>query len=88
MPNCFTLTLRGATEASSLSAVGEAICAHLGVPVHPTRYVRGWYDCIGFALSCGKNWEWIRERCTDDPEMLRIASFLEEHYQVSAWAER
>ena len=88
MPNCFQLTLKGATEASTLSSVDEAICAHLGVPVHPTRYVRGWFDCIGLSLAMGRDLAWIRERFSDDPDMLRIASFLEEHYQVSAWAER
>ena len=88
MPNCFTLTLRGAAEASSLASVDEAICEHLGVPVHPTRYVRGWYDTIGLGLAMGKPLSRIREIYSDDPAMLRIASFLEEHYTVDAWAER
>ena len=88
MPNCFTLTLKGQDKAALLTDVDEAICKHLGVEVHPTKYVYSWFDSIGFALAHGKDWEWIKERYKDYPEDLAIADFLEANYTVNAWAER
>lgn len=59
MPNCFQLTPKGATEPATLAAVDEGICALFGVPVHPVKYIFGWYDSIGFALAMGWTWERI-----------------------------
>jgi len=89
MPNCFTLTRIGSTVPSALSQVDEALCRHLGVAVHPTKYVAHWYSIIGFALACGAelNQEMVNQY-RDDPELHRIAEYLLENYTSDAWAER
>lgn len=89
MPNCFSLTRKGETEPTSLSAIDEELCALLGTPVHPTRYVEGWFDSIGFALACGRSWEQIKLFSDPREDNLRkIITHLETNYSVDAWAER
>lgn len=97
MPNCFQLTRIGETEATPLVKIDEELCELLGREVHPTLYVIGWFDCIGFLLACGKTFEQIkvtivewypdemsRTRCE---EMLRCCEYLEQHFVSSAWVE-
>ena len=85
MPNCFTLTPIGATEPATLASIDEALCAHLGVPVHPSQYHARWVDLEGFALAMGKDWNWMRENF-DGREP--IISWLESNYTVDAFAYR
>ena len=94
MPNCFQLTLKGQDKAALLSDVDEALCKHLGVEVHPTRYVYGWYNSIGCALACGKDWDWMRQqyqaRQANDSEddyskEFAILDYLEANYTAEAW---
>ncbi len=92
MPNCFQLTKKGDTEASKLSDVDEAICKHLGVAPHPTRYVDYWFDSIGFGLATGRGQlgsQELREfvRGFSPSTLPKILKFLEENYTSSAWAE-
>lgn len=85
MPNCFTLTPKGGTEPANLCAVDEALCQHLGKPVDPKHWHRGWYDIEGLALAMGKDWNWMRETF---PEREPIIAFLEANYDANAWAMR
>ena len=89
MPNCFTLTRKGATEPSSLNAIDGELCIMLGKPVHPDKYVRSWYGLFGFALACGTQLDDIRmdEMADDDPELIAILKHLREHYDANAWYE-
>ncbi len=87
MPNCFTLTPKGSKEPESLAKIDEAICNHLGIPIHPTKYVEDWYDYLGFGLAMGKTFPELAERFRDDPPLLKIAQFLDEHYTADVWAE-
>jgi hypothetical protein len=68
--------------------VDEAICKHLGVEVDPIKYVEGWFNGIGLALACGKDWDWIREEYKDYPTDLAIIDYLEANYTPNAWGER
>jgi hypothetical protein len=96
MPNCFTLTRRGADEPESLSTIDEKLCQVLGVPVHPTKYVVDWCSTIGFSLACGKDWDYIEntlrryadEGDKEDQQALRCCQYLREHYVVNVWCER
>lgn len=100
MPNYFQLVKKGEKEPTALNAIDEELCAHLGVGVHPKKWVRGWYNAIGFALALGKSWEQMREiflppipagnvmndeEKADREEMAKIIDYLEEHYTSSAW---
>ena len=84
MPNCFTLTRKGAASPSKLTEVDEALCAHFDAPVHPTQWFRAWYDIEGLGFACGKSFDWMREQFPDRKEIL---DFLENNYTVNAWAE-
>ncbi len=103
MPNCFRLYLKNSGEAATLCSVDEAICAHLGVKVNPTKYVAYWFDTIGFPIAMGKTLDQIIEKfglelatanAIDDQdsvkywqEQLTIAEYLNAHYTTDAWAE-
>ena len=87
MPNCFTLTRKGASAPSKFADIDNELCAHLGVQPDPIRYYQGWYDCIGFALAIGKTWDWMRKEWAEDTELLPIIDYLEAHYVSDAWAE-
>ncbi len=86
MPNCFSLTRNGETAPATLTEVDEALCAHLGVPVHPVQWVRGWYDLEGFALAMGRDWDWMRANF--DPDRAPIVDFLAANYTPDCWSER
>jgi len=85
MPNCFTLTPKGATEPEALQSIDEKLCKLLGEEVHPRLYVHLWVDVEGLALACGKDWAWMREHF--DAERKPIIDFLEANYTPDAWAE-
>ena len=57
MPNCFQLARKSDIMAGAvpLAKIDGEICQHLGREVHPKLYVNGWFDYIGFRLSCGKS---------------------------------
>lgn len=90
MPNCFSLTRKTALDQGpvSLSKVDEEICAHLGVPVHPTMYCYWWYDLIGFGVATGKTFDdFINDDGRTD-HVREIARFLKDNFVPNAWAER
>ena len=101
MPNCYQLSLKTSEpfKAERLNAIDEAICAHLGLPVHPTLWVNGWHNDIGFALATGKSFEQIIARYESEiangkPEdneytetALKIAKFLNDNYVSDAFYE-
>ena len=87
MPNCLTLTSKATNEPTSFVQIDEEICAHLGVPVHPTKYVHGWYDTIGLCLAMGKTFDEQRRIFAECPELLKIIDYLDEHYIPDSWAE-
>jgi hypothetical protein len=97
MPNCFTLTRKGETKPASLNGIDEELCQHLGVPVHPTRYLAEWFNTIGFAYACGKTMDQVVTIYRDyynagaeeeDRQRLEIAEYLREHYTTDTWCER
>jgi hypothetical protein len=85
MPNCFTLTPKGATEPEKLADIDNKLCAHFGVEPDPEHYYQMWVDIEGLALAMGRDWQWMRENF--DPERLPIINWLDEHYTPDAWAE-
>ena len=87
MPNCFTLTRKGASAPSKFSDIDDEICAHLGVPSHPTWYYAGWYNTIGLAIACGKDWNWLRAEVEPTSDLIKVVDYLEAHYVSDAWAE-
>ncbi len=100
MPNCFQLIPVGSSEAEPLSTIDEKLCALVGEPIHPKNYVLGWFDNIGFSLSCGKTFDDIKQRLAKelaeetDPnyipwqeKLLTMAEYLSEHYTINAWYE-
>ena len=91
MPNCFQLRKKDSRTPEKLSAVDDAICAHLGVEVHPTKYHASWYDFIGFHIALGKKLggEELQETVSaaGDETWTKILSFLEETYSSDAWVE-
>lgn len=95
MPACFTLTKIGENFPTSLIAVDNAICEHLGVTPSPKYYYHGWYDSIGFRLAIGKTFAEIRNDFRNGmskPEgehyyglMLKILEYLIANYEPNAW---
>lgn len=84
MPACFQLISKETNEPTKFQKIDEELCAHLGVECDPVRWLNGWYDCIGWALATGKDWQWCRDNFTGlDP----IIDYLEEHYTSNNWTE-
>ena len=94
MPNCFQLFRKGSNEPASLQKVDEEICAHLQIPCDPKLWAHGWYNIIGFsiAMGCHLGSQELRDkvaRVTDnDPDVVKILTFLECCYSSDAWVER
>jgi hypothetical protein len=97
MPNCYQLTAKDfvgpCPRAERLASIDEKICAYFGAEPHPVHWYQNWENNIGLLLACGRSWDEIRAICRD-PEngehgeaLAKIADFLEERYDVSAWAE-
>jgi hypothetical protein len=79
MPVCFQLTRFGSREPSVLQTIDAAICQNLELPFSDDEWVAGWYYSIGFALACGKDWDWIFETYTGRTTR-RIVHYLRENY--------
>lgn len=84
MPACFQLISKATNEPTPFVQIDEEMCAHLGEEVDPKRYYKHWYDCIGFALATGKDWQWCRENLDDLDEVI---DYLEERYSTNSWTE-
>ncbi len=96
MPNCIRFYPKSApTEAITLIQLDENICVHLGVEVHPVRYVEGWFDDIAFYGALGKSYEEIRKILIEDycghencATLLKILDYLEANYTMDSYYER
>ena len=86
MPNYYQLTRKGEEQPSTLAAVDEAICAHLGLPVDPVLWAKNWENIEGLGFAMGYTMDKIRE-IDPSPEREPLRKFLEENYTVDAWAE-
>ncbi len=72
MAHCFQLTKIGETEPSDLNAIDEALATHLGIPVHPERYAKEWFNVEGLAFAGGMTLERIKELYIKGGETVRL----------------
>lgn len=87
MPNCFQLISKETGKADSFCEIDEKLCANFDWPVDPVSYTHSWYDILGLRLACGRSFEDLRGYCTDEPELLQIIDWLDEHYTSDSWYE-
>ena len=87
MPNCFTLTPKGATKPAKLQDVDNELREAFLQPPSDTEWLWQWYDTIGLALAMGKDWGWVRENCGSE-DLRAVANWLEGRYEVDSWCER
>lgn len=85
MPNCFTLTKRGAEEPAKFIDIDNAMCEFFAVTPDEDQYYKMWYDIEGLGLAMGKDWDYMREKM---PERKPIIDWLEANYLPNAWSER
>jgi hypothetical protein len=85
MPNCFTLTRKGAASAARFCDIDDELRTHFGEPPDAEHYLYGWYDSIGLALALGHDWNKQRELFAESPNLLKVIAYLEEHYTSDAW---
>ena len=87
MPNCFQLISKSTGKATRFTDIDRELCDHLKQPCDDHWYLYGWYNWIGFSLVCGKSFTEIANILADDPELLKINTYLAEHYTAEAWVE-
>ena len=103
MPNCFQLTKKGESEPTPLSKIDEELCHLVGIEVHPTRYVLGWFDSIGWwiavrghDLGTEEIWqdfnEWFEPGKTEESKLLfqhmkNMLDYLNENYSSRGWVQ-
>lgn len=92
MPNCFTLTLKGEKEPSTLKVIDEMICAEFDIEIHPKYYAVDWYNTIGFGIATandrGLGTQKLRDYLKDFTEgekLLEVEAFLNERFTDRAW---
>lgn len=106
MPNCFQLIRKSKIEEGPvlLSEIDEELCKELGYECHPTNWLFGWFNDIGFWIATGRTWEQIRidyknriEEALkkEDKEyadfisvLIKILDYLELNFIYRAWWER
>ena len=87
MSNCFTLTPKGGTAPARFAEIDDKLRAAFNQPADDKNYLWFWYDTIGLALACGKDWDWIRINLEDE-NLRAVANWLEGRYEVDRWCER
>lgn len=94
MPNCFQLIRKATGKAAVLQEVDEELCRYFGEEPHETRWFCHWYDTIGFALACGKSFDWCREKVKesdasdeDKQYSLKMIDWFDENFTPDCWAE-
>ena len=103
MPNCvqFFRKSDNSREAIVLNRLDEEICAHMGLPVHPTEWCCGWSN-IQLEAAMGKTLEQICEHYKAElkeykkenlstvwlENMVKISQYLSENFTTDSWAER
>ena len=87
MPNCFTLTPKGETSPAQFQEIDDKLRKAFNQPADPENWLWGWYDVIGLALACGKDWDWLRGKL-DDENLKAVVNWLEGRYDVDCWCER
>lgn len=104
MAVCFQLFRKSTGEGPlPLTLVDEEICKEFKAIPHPVRYFKGWFDCVGFGLACGKTYQQIRSQQEDylrldlaagrtdwwmlDVANLSIIRFMEANYMSNSWSQ-
>lgn len=97
MPNCFQLLDKETGNPTQFSEIDEKLCAEFKQPVHPTHYMWGWYDSIGFKIAIGKTEAEIRQDYVDlkaelptaswPDDLLKVCDYIFAHYTARAWHE-
>ena len=87
MSNCFTLIPKGTSTPAKFAEIDDKLRKAFNQPEDAERYLWGWYDTIGLALACGKDWDWIRANCGSE-DLRAVATWLEGRYEVDSWCER
>ena len=84
MPNCYSLTPKGADQPERLIAIDEKMCAHFGVTPDPVTWFKNWENIEGLGFAMG--FDFARQR-EINPDRADIIDWLEANYTVDAWAE-
>lgn len=84
MPNYLQLYRHG--QPVAFQQIDLELCNLLGREAHPKYWVEGWYDIIGFALACGRDWDWIVDTAyPDDYSGRKIVGYLREEFTINTW---
>lgn len=78
----------GSDKAISLNELDEQICEAVGDEVHPKRWCRGWFDYIGWLLSCGRSYDYVRKQIEADEatSLIPVLDFLEANFRPDSWS--
>lgn len=102
MPNYYALTRKSAPDAGYVTfiAIDEEMCAHFEVTPHPVNWYCDWENVVGFALACGRTFQYIRDEIEkhayrdpvtnqlydEDVRLIEVIEWLDDNFTVEAWA--
>lgn len=65
---------------AKLLDVDNVLCQYMGVDPDPVHWYMKWVNSVGMSLAFGRSFDEIRGDF-DDPEMIRIINWVEEHFE-------
>lgn len=89
MPNCFQLINKETGKPELPQVVDQKMCEFFGEPVDDVQWFREWYNWVGFALACGRDFDYLRQQQVEmgNDDFVQLIDWLELNYTSDAWYE-
>ena len=87
MPNCIEFVSKKTGKAERFDNIDDKMRIFFGEAPDPSEYLYHWYDVIALAGAMGKTWKEIKALSLNE-NLRQVVEYLEQRYDLHAWAER